>query len=134
MILPTKSFHKTRLLSFRNLQKETLKGTILRTLSTVALFLLTRLYRTGYWCWKEMLPSYQSFQNLICFPLFKWNVPWLRKISLALIRPAQKCESSGFLSTLSIIWFVRYLFHKIVCHNSSSLISLKSHLINKHWF
>jgi hypothetical protein len=132
MILPTKSFHKTQLLSFRNLQKETFKGTVLRTLSTVTLFLLTRLYRVGYWCWKEMLPSHRSSQNLIYFPLFKWNVPWLRKISLALIRTAQKCESPSFLSTLPIVWFARYLFHKIVCHNTSSLVSLKSHLLNKY--
>jgi hypothetical protein len=50
IILPTKTFHRIRLLSFRNLRKEIFKGTVLRTLSTVALFLLTKLYRDGWWC------------------------------------------------------------------------------------
>jgi hypothetical protein len=118
----------------RNLQKETFKGTVISTLSTVAHFLLAMLYSDGYWSLNEQLPSYLSSQNRICFPSFKRKDPYLRKVSLAFINSDQKWESPNFLSTLPMICPAKYLLRIIACHNLSLFINLNNHLLNRHWF
>jgi hypothetical protein len=92
------------------------------------------LYRDVYWSLNAWFPIHLFFHNLIWDLLFNWNDPKRRKFLLTFINSDQKWESPGFLSTFPIVWFERYFFRRIVCHKSSSFISLKSHLLNKHSF
>jgi hypothetical protein len=65
MILWTKLHQRTRLFPVNCLWKETFNGNLLRTFSTVSLFLLTMLYKDRYWSLKAWFAIHLSSQNLI---------------------------------------------------------------------
>ena len=115
-------------------RKEMFKGTAARTLATEACFLLSILNNEENLVLSGWLSSQVSIQKRVCEPSLTLNDPNPMKVSLTFIRPFQKWESVGFLEQLPMVLCFRYLFRKRYCHNPSSFINLKSHLLNKHLF
>jgi hypothetical protein len=76
----------------------------------------------------------ESSQNLILDPSPRMKEPLAKKFSLAFMRPFQKGESIGLLVTWDKVLECKYLLWMICCQTTFSLISLKSHLLNKHLF
>lgn len=98
----TRLCHKMKLGPTKALWKDTFRGIEPKTVAIVALLCLTIWYILGHWDIKGWFPSYLSSQKLICFPLFRINFPRFKKVSLAFIKPNQKCQSSGLYVSLLI--------------------------------
>lgn len=62
-----------------------------------------RTIRVGCWSLSLWLSIHLSSQNLIWLPSFNWKDPKFRNASLTFMRPTQKLESLGFLSTWAIV-------------------------------
>jgi hypothetical protein len=132
-MLNTNSYHILILLLFKVLRKEMFRGLVLRTESTISLFLLTILYNDGYLSQSDVFLIHKCSQNLIRTLSLNLDSN-LRKLSFTFIKPDQKCESPYFLTTLPIVSFFTYLFLKFVCHVPYSFISMNNNLLSKHWF
>lgn len=103
--------------------------------ATFACFLRAILYSVGYWVFNGWLPKQVSSQNIIWLPSFNLKIPKLKKDSLTPLRLVQKCESPAFLLTCVRVLSLTYLFINNCCQTpSSSLQSLKSHLLKSHLF
>jgi hypothetical protein len=108
---------------------------VLSTFAIVSLFFLTMLYKDGHCCWKLIFPNHLSSQNLIWFPLFKWNETKSEKIWLAIHQAGPKLWKTQFLLSFDYCLFCEiFLSYDCLPQCPSSLIKLNNNLLSKHWF
>ena len=120
-VIKTKLCQESKFWPTTDIRNEMFKGTELMISATIALFLLTILYKFGYCSFKVDMPSHLSSQNLTY--LWSCNLKFLklRNWFLTFIRPVKNCESPGFLSTWVIDLLLRYIIHSAYTQNNNSL-------------